>query len=232
MEVSEAPPRPDGLLLAFDTSGAIGSVGVARGGELLVEKSLESRREHAAALVPAIEAVLAEASVGLGELEGVAVGEGPGSFTGVRVAAATAKGLVHGLGLPLWAVSSLAAAALNVPEPPIQYVLFDARSERVYGACYGIGSAGVEVLVEPHAGTVRDVLAGDVPPGAVFSGDGAERHRKAIEAVGFEVARPPAGRATARGIVRFLARRGAEAPVAAPATWEPHYVRASLARPA
>lgn len=221
----------EGVLLALDTSGSVGSVGIARDGALLAEDVLESRREHAARLVPAVEDVIAEAGVSLAELSAIAVGEGPGSFTGVRVAAATAKGLARGLGLPLWAVSSLAAAALTAEEPPIQYVLFDARGDRVYGACYGVGRAGVETLVPPHTGTLRDVLAGDVPPGAVFVGDGADRHRQAIQGAGFPVARPPAGRPTARGIVRFLVLCPDVPRVASAGTWEPRYLRPWRAEP-
>ena len=81
-------------------------------------------------------------------------------------------------------------AGLAVDEGAIRYALFDARSERVYGACFGVGGARVETLVEPHAGELRDVLDGDVPGGAFFVGDAAEKHRAAIEGAGFPVLSP------------------------------------------
>ena len=192
--------------LAFDTSGPTGSVAVAKGGSVLARAVLREQGAHAASLVPAIQAVLAEAGIERGRLEGIVVGEGPGSFTGVRVAAATAKGLAHALGLPVRAVSSLAAAAFAAEVGPVRYALFDARAERVYGGCWGVGSDHVEELVAPHAGELRDVLAGEVPGGAVFVGDGAEKHRAAIEGAGFPVAEPDAVRTLADGLLDYVGR--------------------------
>lgn len=215
-------------LLALDTSGPFGSVAVGVGPGILSRVTLAEPREHASGLIPAIDDALSAAAVARGELDGVVVGEGPGSFTGVRVAAATAKGLAHALGVPLWAVSSLSAAALASDAGPVRYVLFDARADRVYGACYGIGTAGVRELVAPHGGTLRDALAGEVPPGAVFVGDAADRHRAAIEAAGFPV---EAGQRDllAVGLLRYLSLHVTTPSVPDPSGWEPAYVRPSSA---
>jgi tRNA threonylcarbamoyladenosine biosynthesis protein TsaB len=223
--VSSAAFEADGFYVAFDASGSVGSVAVARGFDVLARATLSAHGQHASSLVTAISGVLQEAGVDRDELSGVVVGEGPGSFTGVRVAAATAKGLAHALDRPVWAVSSLAAVALAKEGGGIRYVLFDARSDRVYGACYGIGRVGVERIVPPHGGTLRDVLDNDVPPGAVFLGEGAERHRGAIEGAGFPVAVGPVVHPTADGLFRYLAMNPEMAPVAAVARWEPRYIR-------
>ncbi len=215
--------------LALDTSGPVGSVAVSRGANVLARIALTARSEHASGLVPAIDRALAEAGVGRRELQGVVVGEGPGSFTGVRVAAATAKGLVHALSVPLWAISSLAAAALAHDVGAIRYVLFDARSDRVYGACYGVGRTGVQTLVPPHAGTLRDALDGNVPGGAVFVGDAARRHCAAIEGAGFKVAPEEREVSLADGLLRYLALNPGALPVSRVDIWEPRYVRASSA---
>lgn len=223
---------PGAFYVALDTSGSVGSVAVGRGGEILALTSLERQGAHAASLVPAISDALEAASVDLDELAGIVVGEGPGSFTGVRVAGATAKGMAHALGIPLWAVSSLAAAALSGEEwrrPSVRYVLFDARGDRVYGACYGIGSAGMETLVPPHGGHLRDVLGKEVPVGSVFVGQGATRHEKVIAAAGFPVQGAPAGEPTADAILRWLAMHPDASPVASIEAWEPRYLRASSA---
>lgn len=157
-------PRP--LILALDTSTPVGSVALARGGAVGARAFLEERARHAAHLPARIREVLEEADVEPRDLDGIVVGAGPGSFTGVRVAAATAKGLARALETPLYAFSSLAAGAasadLTFPDvsdgdwalpalPPgagedPRYVLFDARGTRFYAACYrfvgGAGGAG------------------------------------------------------------------------------------------
>jgi tRNA threonylcarbamoyladenosine biosynthesis protein TsaB len=215
--------------LAFDTSGAGGSIALGCGGAILASGWVSQAQEQAARLIPAIEKVLAAAGVARMQLDGIVVGEGPGSFTGVRVAAATAKGLAHALSIPLWAVSSLAGAALAQSVGPIRYVLFDARGDRVYGACYGVGRSGFQELVAPHGGTLWEALDGDVPGGAVFVGDASWRHRAAIEGAGFTVAPEPDDDVTAQGLLRCLALHPDSAPVERAADWEPRYVRASSA---
>ena len=216
------------VYLALDTSTPTGSVAVGRDDTVVSRALLTRQARHASALLPAVDEVLAAAGIHRQEIDGVVVGEGPGSFTGVRVAAATAKGLTAAMGCPLHPVSSLAGEALAHDGHPIRYALFDARAERVYGACYGVGSARVETLVEPHAAELRDLLAGEVPPGAVFVGDAAEKHRGVIEGAGFQVPpRPADGVSLADGLLRCMALSRKAEPVEDPAAWEPAYVRVS-----
>jgi tRNA A37 threonylcarbamoyladenosine modification protein TsaB len=122
-------------------------------------------------------------------------------------------------------VSILAATALSVEGSGIRYVLFDARGDRVYGACYGVGSIGVETLIPPHGGDLRSVLDGEVPAGAVFLGEGADRHRYAIEGAGFSVVTEPVTHPSADGLFRYLALHPDASPVAGIALWEPCYIR-------
>ena len=230
--MSEPRWRVGGLYLALDTSGPTGFVAVGRGGDVLGRARMERRGQHAARIVGSVRRVLQDASVDVKELAGIIVGEGPGSFTGVRVAAATAKGMAHALGIPLWAVSSLAAAAVGDvgrSGAGVRYILFDARGERVYGACYGVGSRGVETLVPPCAGDLRSILAGDLPSGVAFAGDGAERHREAIESFGFRVLSAPIGEPSGDALLHLLRLHSDLPPVADLAAWEPRYVKASSA---
>jgi tRNA threonylcarbamoyladenosine biosynthesis protein TsaB len=223
-------------------SVAVGRAGVAPRSRIL----LEERRQHAARLVPAVDEALEEAGVSMGELAGVVVGQGPGSFTGVRVAAATAKGLAHALRVPLWPVSSLAAAAVGPAwdgdgdgavgregegAGAVRYVLFDARGDRIYAACYRVGLSSVEALVPPRAGTLGTILAPPPPAGAVFAGTGARRHRERIAAAGFPVAPDPCGDPGAAGLLRWLGLDPGAAPADDPGLWEPTYLRPGSARP-
>ena len=230
--MSDPAFREDAFYLALETSGPSGFVAVGRGGEVLARARMDRKGQHASRIIPSIRRVLEKGSVEPAELAGIVVGEGPGSFTGVRVAAATAKGLARGLDVPLWAVSSLAAGAvgdLGAGGAGVRYVLFDARAERVYAACYGVGSRGVETLLPPHADDLRTLLAGDVPAGAVFAGDGAERHRRVIESCGFRVVPPPVGDPSADALLYLLSLHPDTSPVGELATWEPRYVKASSA---
>lgn len=224
--------RADGFYLALDTSGTAGYVAVAQGPDVLARVRLEQRGQHASHLVPAVDEVMEEGGVDLEEVSGIVVGEGPGSFTGVRVAAATAKGLARALEVPLWGVSSLAAGALadlGASDVAVRYVLFDARGHRVYAACYRLGDAGLETLLPPHATDVVAVVGDTVPRGAVFAGDGARRHHGILEAAGHRVADTPLGEPTADALVRFLALHPGTPPVDGLDTWEPRYVKASSA---
>src|SRR3954466_15686967 len=131
--------------LGLETSGALGTAAVAVGGAVRSELELPTSGKHASELIPAVDAVLREAGIGRTELAGIVVGRGPGSFTGVRISGATGKGIAHALGVPLWAISSLEAAAFADPAGhPVRCVLFDARADRVYAACYRVDARGVE----------------------------------------------------------------------------------------
>jgi tRNA threonylcarbamoyladenosine biosynthesis protein TsaB len=199
-------------------------------------------------MLPAIGSVLSEAAVRRNALSGVLVGAGPGSFTGVRIAAATAKGLAHALDLPLWAFSSLAAGALSDLVLPVgsgpagwwsevagaspnapRWVLFDARGERVYAACYRVRSDGVVTLEPGHPTTVGELLTGASPENAVFTGDGAFRHRERFERAGRVVVGPPAGVPTADALLLLLALHRDAPPVDDIGRWEPEYLKASSA---
>lgn len=239
---------PAGCFLGIESSGSTGSVAVAVDGAVVAARFLGEQADHAARLIPAIRGVLTDAGRGRDELDGVVVGAGPGSFTGARVGAAAAKGLARALDVPLYATSSLRAAAfaeeslagvpavdagpaLDSPFPPpapplspegrqIRYVLVDARGGRVYGACYDVGVGGPVEVIPPHGGTIVGAINRRSPVGTVFAGSGAEAHKRTLQAAGYVVAPPPAGVPVAAAVLRCCRW----APVDA-ADWEPEYVR-------
>ena len=100
-------------LLALDTSSVACTVAVAVG-EQLFEQHEEQPREHTRLLMPMIRSVLQEADVELTELDGIVLGNGPGSFIGMRIAASVAQGLAYGANLSIAPVSSMAAVAAEV----------------------------------------------------------------------------------------------------------------------
>lgn len=234
-------------LLAIETAGPVASIALAEDGRVLARHFLEQPRTHAAGMIPAIETTLERAGTDRGELTGVAVGAGPGSFTGVRVAAATAKGLTHVLGIPLFPVSSLLGAALteqvaaetfagvadpsdaalSPTAPPIglRVVLFDARGDRLFMAAYRLGPELPEVVAEPRFATLPDVLADLRFRGAAFCGDGAIRHARRLAESGGTILAPPIGFPSADGLVRALDLDPDPRPVGDPHAWEPSYLR-------
>ena len=127
-------------LLAFDTSTETLSVAVASGSRLW-RSSGPGGALASAALIPAIQDLLAQAGLQLRELDAVVFGRGPGSFTGLRTACAVAQGLAFGAGLPVLAVDTLLAVAEQARQHAgSQHVLavLDARMDQVYAAAYEI----------------------------------------------------------------------------------------------
>lgn len=217
--------------LAIDTSTRIGSVALGRGMGALAEVMIGVRAKHAETVLPAIDFVLRSAGLEVSALRGVVVSAGPGSFTGVRIAAATAKGLVRALGVPLFARSGLLtlAAGVGAEGRPV-CALFDARRHAVYAACYRFpGYERVETLFEPAVSPVDEVLEQLVGLDPIYAGDGAQRYASQIGDAGGHVA--PAHLAWPRAsALLWLAELEPEAArVASPSAWEPTYLRPSAA---
>lgn len=127
------------IVLSIDTSGATLKVGVFQE-RLLASAALEPPVTHAEAIVPAIEKVIQDADMTNAQLELIAVASGPGSFMGLRIGIATAKGLSLGLGIPMVLVPTLDVYGAAWQElPGIVVPLLDARKHRVYCARYHRG---------------------------------------------------------------------------------------------
>jgi tRNA threonylcarbamoyladenosine biosynthesis protein TsaB len=124
-------------LLAVETSSLAGGVALLDDERLVAEYVLDVSITHSERLMAAIDRVLADARWAPRQLEGLAVAVGPGSFTGLRIAVSTVKGLALALGLPIAAVPTLDAMAAAVPWAalPVCPVL-DARKGEVYASCY------------------------------------------------------------------------------------------------
>ena len=159
-------------LLALDTATDACSVAAWENG-LVHERFEIAPRRHAQLLLAMLDAILAQAGWGLGDLDAIAFGRGPGSFTGVRIAAATAQGLAVGSDRPLVPVSSLAAlaqAAFDLHDARRCAAAFDARMEEVYYGAFEIRSGGVaEAVVGEQVCPPEEVT---LPPGGAWAGVG------------------------------------------------------------
>lgn len=152
-------------LLAIDTSTECASVALMVNGVILSEEQ-GAQRQHARLLLPMIEKLLAEAGLSLNQLDAIAYGRGPGSFTGLRIACSVAKGLAYARELPLFPVSSLAAIAYQARqqedfrEETAVLAVMDARMNQVYWACFPAENPVAEEQVS-DAGELQ--VAGSYP---------------------------------------------------------------------
>lgn len=123
-------------ILALDTATESCSVALLTA-DGLIDRSALTPREHAEHVLPMAEALLAEAGLTRSQLDGIAVGRGPGAFTGVRLAVSVAQGLAFALDRPVVTVSSLAALAMEAPaDDAAVLAVIDARMGEIYAAAY------------------------------------------------------------------------------------------------
>ena len=157
-------------ILALDTAANACSVALLAD-EDIIERIETQPRRHAAALLPMAEDCLAEAGLALKDLDALAFGRGPGSFTGLRIAASVAQGIAYGAALPVAPVSNLAAAAVAAwRKHGWQQVLaaFDARMDELYAATYVVDAAGLPELRGTEQLVAPDALAAPASAGAWF----------------------------------------------------------------
>jgi len=133
-------------LLAIETATEACSVALLHG-EALIDRTELAPRRHAELVLPMAEDLLAEAGLTRRQLDAIAVGQGPGAFTGVRLAISVAQGLALALDIPVVPVSSLAALAMQAPRNGTAILAaIDARREEIYAGTFGFNRDG---LVEP-----------------------------------------------------------------------------------
>ena len=135
-------------ILAFDTSTEACSAAISVSGEIS-ERFEIAAREHSKLILPMLDTLLAEAGITLAQIDAIAFGCGPGSFTGVRIAAGIAQGVAFGADLPVVPVSSLAALAQGAyRDTTATHVLaaLDARMGEVYWGAYEYDHHGIMIL--------------------------------------------------------------------------------------
>jgi len=175
------------LTLAFDTATSVATTALVRDGEVLGE-----RASRAVRVLEDADALLREAGVGPSDLGGVVVGTGPGSFTGLRMGLAAARGLAFALDVPVAGVSTLDALAAGAPGA---LPVVDAGRREVFTRVNGESAAVAPQELQLEAGTL-------------CVGDGAVRYREILEERGAEV--PPDDDERHRPRARFHAALATE----------------------
>ncbi|MBI2370383.1 MAG: tRNA (adenosine(37)-N6)-threonylcarbamoyltransferase complex dimerization subunit type 1 TsaB [Deltaproteobacteria bacterium] len=223
-------------VLAVETATSAGSVALVEKGEVVAELFLRTEAAHAERLLPAIDRVLGLAGASPHSLDGLAVGVGPGSFTGLRIGISTVKGLAWSLGRPVVGIPTLEALACNALTSPLLLCpMLDARKAEVYAALYrvrrGPGDNGLQELRGVRVLPPRAVAAEITEP-TLFLGTGARLYREFLTETLGDLARfAPSGLDHPRAAVvgglaeeAFQAGRGVS-----PETLGPLYVRSSEA---
>lgn len=146
-------------LLAIETSTEACSVALVHGDEVIARSEMAPRR-HAELVLPMADALLAEAGLGRHALDAIAVGRGPGAFTGVRLGVSLAQGMALALDVPVVTVSSLAALALEAPEDDAAILaVIDARMGEIYAASYRRDDNGGLLPLDEERVCLPDALA-------------------------------------------------------------------------
>jgi tRNA threonylcarbamoyladenosine biosynthesis protein TsaB len=171
-------------ILSLETSTSICSVALHECGALLALAEIKEPGAHAEKLVLLVDEVFEKAGLNFGDLNAVAVSQGPGSYTGLRIGVSTAKGIAYGLDIPLIGINTLQAMAASQPLNPGEFVVavLDARRKEVYTQTFGdslqeISSIEAVVLEE-------GVFASVLEKGKVyFVGDGVEKVKEEVQHV-------------------------------------------------
>jgi len=211
-------PDPGGLWLAIDTSTDQAGLALHDGAAVVAERQWVTRRRHTAELAPAVAEMLAAQGAAVGDLAGIAVAIGPGSYTGLRVSLALAKGMALAAAVPLVGIPTLdvVAAPWDVPgcgrEVPLWAVLKAGRG-RLAAALYpppgDRAAAGGAAGATARLYRLEELVATAVPP-AWAAGELDAATRGALATAGLTVLPPAAGLRRAGWLAELGRRRHAE----------------------
>lgn len=176
-------------ILNIHTATETAIVNLARDGKILQTKFNKDTREHAAFLHPVIDDIMKKEGISMNKLDAIAVTSGPGSYTGIRVGLAAAKGLCYALNIPLITFNTLEAMALSAAaseqdEEAFYCPMIDARRMEVFTALYSynlkeLDAPSAKILNENSFKEFRD--SGKV----IFSGSGSKKFKELVKSVNF-----------------------------------------------
>lgn len=218
-------------VLAFDTATDVVTVAIGRDGEPRGALQIASGRAHAERLVPAIRSLVTDTGVGLDRLAAIAVGVGPGRFTGLRVGVTTAKVMAQALRIPVVGIGTLDLVAYPLRHTRREVVaVVDARRREVFWARYrtvpgGLERVGHEAVDPPHEVAAELEAAGtDV----LLAGDGADRYRDVFARIDrAELAGPEFQTPSALALLELAQGRLEREEFVAPQELVPVYLRES-----
>lgn len=222
-------------ILSIDSSGLVASVAVMSDEILVGEYTIHNKKTHSQTLLPMISELLAMAEIEPEELDCIAVSAGPGSFTGLRIGASTAKGLAWTLGIPVVPVSSLMGLAANIQQKDaIVCPIMDARRNQVYYGIYRITGGVPEVIEEPDVVSIETAVehADRAGEKIIYLGDGVPVFERVItekSKVSVEFAAPRNRYQSGASVAALGSLLFREGKYKAPGDFAPVYLRKSQA---
>ncbi len=171
-------------ILALDSSGLVASVAVVTEETVLAEYTVNYKKTHSQTLLPMLEEITRMIEMELSEIDAVAVAAGPGSFTGLRIGSATAKGLGLALKKPILAVPTLDALAYNLyGTDRLICPMMDARRDQVYTGLYEFVGKEFRIVRQQEAVAVEEIIEAVNSLGreVILLGDGVDAQKNTIE---------------------------------------------------
>lgn len=222
-------------LLAIDSSGLVASAAVLSNESIVAEFTVNNKQTHSQTLLPMTEQVMNMSGIELEELDAVAVASGPGSFTGLRIGAATAKGLGLALQKPIVPVPTLEGLAFRLAGTDgVVCPMMDARRNQVYTGIYRVNEQKLETVSVQKAVDIHEVIEelNALAEPVTLLGDGVPVQRTVLQdelSVKWQEAPPHLSRQSAAAIAALGALYFAEGRVESASEHRPVYLRKSQA---
>lgn len=222
-------------ILALDSSGLVASVAVTEDDNLLAEYTVNYKKTHSQTLLPMLDEISRMIELDLESIDAIAVAAGPGSFTGLRIGSATAKGLGLALSKPLIGVPTVEALAYNLYDVPgLICPIMDARRRQVYTGLYSFEQHQMKTVKEQTAMGIEELTEelNQKNQPVIFLGDGVAVYRDTIKeklTVPFDFAPVHLNKQRAGAVAALGARYYAEGKTETAREHQPEYLRVSQA---
>ena len=171
-------------VLGIDSSGMTATVALIEDDKLIAEFTVNNKRTHSETLMPMIDKVLTASETDIRDVELLAIAAGPGSFTGLRIGAATVKGLGMSLDVPVVAIPTCEGLAMNLSGTDrLVCPLMDARRNQVYTGLYRVSGDMPEAVIEQTACDISEIVdkVNEAGEKVIFLGDGSAIFKEYIE---------------------------------------------------
>lgn len=171
-------------ILAIDSSSMVATVAVVTDGVLTAEYTINHKKTHSQTLLPMIDEIKKNIDLDMNTVDAIAIAGGPGSYTGLRIGSATAKGFGLALNIPIINIPTMDALAYNLFSSSFVICpIMDARREQVYTGIYKFNGTTMEVIKPQFIMMIRDLVKelNNMSQAVMFNGDGVDAYKDIIE---------------------------------------------------